>query len=315
MPRPYRLQGENCFYHIISRGDNRKKIFLDGYDFKKFLDYVVISKNKYRFNLYAYCLMPNHYHLFLEILQPNLSRIMQYINTAYSAYYNKKRNTTGHVFQGRFKSIMVDEDNYFLVLTRYIHLNPVKAKLVNYPQDYKWSSFRGYIKKNMDEYIDYPELYNHLGLKPADYKKFVLDSIDKEDNLRDKVYAGIFLGGKGFIKDKIDRLKPAIDSGDFAYKREVRSSVSIEEVLTAAKDILGKDRPDIIGKKKSQSIIRKAVIYIIRRITPLTNKQIGYHFNVSDSAIGKIDRKVEELLKKDGGLKKKIDEVFSIFRV
>jgi REP element-mobilizing transposase RayT len=88
MARPCRLQGENCFYHITSRGDNRKKIFISNYDFKQFLEYLLIAKAKYRFNLYAYCLMPNHYHLLIETLQPNLSKIMQYINTSYTV---KKR--------------------------------------------------------------------------------------------------------------------------------------------------------------------------------------------------------------------------------
>lgn len=91
MPRSYRLQAENCFYHIISRGDNRKNVFISEYDYEKFLGYILKAKDKYRFNLYAYCLMANHYHLFIEILKPNLSKIMQYINTAYTVYYNKAK--------------------------------------------------------------------------------------------------------------------------------------------------------------------------------------------------------------------------------
>jgi len=211
MARPYRLQGENCFYHITSRGDNRKNIFISNYDFEKFLEYLLLAKDKYKFNLYAYCLMPNHYHLFLETLQPNLSKIMQYINTAYTVYYNKKRNKTGHLFQGRFKSLLVDEDSYFLKLTRYIHLNPVKAKIVDLPQEYKWSSFKGYIKPKADKYIDYPELNAYLGMKLVDYKDFVLSSIGKKDALLDKVYDGFFLGSESFVKDKIAIFIPEIE--------------------------------------------------------------------------------------------------------
>ena len=114
MARPYRLQGENCLYHITSRGDDRKKIFISDHDFNKFLEYLLIAKDKYKFHLFAYCLMSNHYHLFIETLEPNLSKIMQYINTSYTVYYNTKRKKTGHLFHGRFKSIMVDGDSYFL---------------------------------------------------------------------------------------------------------------------------------------------------------------------------------------------------------
>lgn len=133
MARPYRLQVEDCLYHITGRGDNRKKIYISSYDYEKFLEYLLIAKDKFKFYLHSYCLMGNHYHLFIETPQANLSRIMHYMNTSYTAYYNKKRNKSGHLFQGRYKSIVVDGDSYFLELTRYIHLNPVKAKIVSLP--------------------------------------------------------------------------------------------------------------------------------------------------------------------------------------
>ena len=151
MARPYRLQDANCFYHITSRGDDRKKIFISKNDYEKFLEYLLIAKSKYKFNLFAYCLMSNHYHLFIETLEPNLSKIMQYLNGSYTAYYNTKRQKTGHVFHGRFKSIMVDTDTYFLELTRYIHLNPVRGKIVESPIDYPYSSYKGYLKPKTDK--------------------------------------------------------------------------------------------------------------------------------------------------------------------
>jgi REP element-mobilizing transposase RayT len=140
MARPYRLQAENCLYHITSRGDDRKKIFLSETDFEKFLEYIKVAKDKFKFYLYAYCLMNNHYHLLIETTQSNLSRIMQYINTSYTIYYNGKRKRSGHLFQGRFKSIIVEADSYFTELTRYIHLNPVRAKIVDSPGIYRFSS-------------------------------------------------------------------------------------------------------------------------------------------------------------------------------
>jgi putative transposase len=315
MARPYRLQAENCFYHITSRGDDRKNIFISDHDFEKFLEYLSRAKDKYKFNLYTYCLMPNHYHLFIEILQPNLSKIMQYVNTAYTVYYNKKRNKTGHLFQGRYKSLLVDEDAYFLELTRYIHLNPVRAKMVDLPQKYRWSSFKGYIKPKTDKYIDYPELISYLGMKPLEYKDFVLSAIDKNDTLLDKVYASSFLGTKTFIKDKLNEFRPEIESGDFAHKRKLQPSVSISDIINAVAKVFNETKESVFAKKNSQSNTRKIAIYIAKNITALTNKEIGSCFNISDSAVGKINKTVICLLREDKRLRKRVDSVFSVFRV
>lgn len=177
MARPYRLQAENCLYHITSRGNDRKKIFTGEQDYQKFQEYLKAAKDKFGFHLYAYCLMGNHYHLFLEINQPNLSRIMQYINTSYSAYYNVKRRRFGHFFQGRFKSILVEADGYFLELTRYIHLNPVRAKIVDSPEKYRWSSYNAYINNKPDDLVDKDRIKELLVIDISKYRQFVLDGI------------------------------------------------------------------------------------------------------------------------------------------
>ena len=108
MARPYRLQSEDCCYHVTSRGDDRKKIFISEYDFAKFIEYIALAKVRYKFYVYAYCLMTNHYHLLIETTQANISKIMHYINGSYTTYYNIKRRRSGHLFGGRFKSTVAD---------------------------------------------------------------------------------------------------------------------------------------------------------------------------------------------------------------
>jgi putative transposase len=315
MARPYRLQGENCLYHITSRGDDRKKIFISEHDFSKFLEYLLVAKTKYNFHLFAYCLMGNHYHLFIETLEPNLSKIMQYINTSYTVYYNTKRKKTGHVFHGRFKSIMVDADSYFLELTRYIHLNPVRAKMVEHPQDYRWSSFKGYIKPKSDKYIDYPEINRYVTMKPAAYKEFVSSPVADKKNIFDKIYAGFFLGAAPFIKDKLAELRPQVETGDFAHKRRINAAATIDDIIVKTEPIFKESRDSIIAKKHSHSNTRKVVIHLARRLTELTNKQIGGYFGIGDTAVIKADSNIVALLKEDKGLKRKVDEIFSAFRV
>jgi len=130
MARALRIQYEGAMYHVTARGNDGRKIFLGKRDYDKFKEYLGEAKEKYRFLLNAYVLMTNHYHLVVETPQKNLSRIMHYLNSSYTTYTNIKRNRSGHLFQGRYKAIVVDKDSYLLELSRYLHLNPVRAKMV-----------------------------------------------------------------------------------------------------------------------------------------------------------------------------------------
>jgi REP element-mobilizing transposase RayT len=120
---------------------------LNDTDFEKFLEYILAAKVKYDFYLLAYVLMSNHYHLLIKTTKPNLSRIMYYINGSHTTYFNIKRGRTGYLFKGRYKSLLIDADSCFQELTRYIHLNPIRANMVENPGDYKWSIYKAYIER------------------------------------------------------------------------------------------------------------------------------------------------------------------------
>src|SRR3989338_416655 len=145
MARPLRIEYTGAFYHITSRGNERKNIFTNEYDFKKFLEYLEAANKRYRAVIHIYCLMSNHYHLLIETPLGNLSQIMRHINGSYTTYFNTKRQRAGHLFQGRYKAILVDADEYAEGLSRYIHLNPVRAGIVTKPEEYDWSSYQCYI--------------------------------------------------------------------------------------------------------------------------------------------------------------------------
>ncbi|MBA7494607.1 hypothetical protein ES702_05184 [subsurface metagenome] len=159
MPRQRRKIGLSKIYHVIARGNERKDIFLDDEDKNKFIQIIINKKKKNEYILYAYCLMNNHLHLLLKEQEDCISRIMSRINTAYAYYFNKKYNRVGHVFQNRFKSEPVENDRYLISLIRYIHNNPVKAKIVNQPHQYKWSSYSLYLKEQKS-IIDEEEILN-----------------------------------------------------------------------------------------------------------------------------------------------------------
>ena len=141
MARPLRVQYPGAFYHVTSRGNERKAIFKSKGDRERFLSYLKSANERYDAIIHTYCLMDNHYHILLETPRSNLSQILHHINGAYTSYYNVKRKRFGHLFQGRYKAILVQKDAYCQELSRYIHLNPVRAGIVGKPSQYKWSSY------------------------------------------------------------------------------------------------------------------------------------------------------------------------------
>lgn len=150
MPRKPRqnLIAPNSLYHIVSRGNNQKRIFRGSRDYKKFLNVLEETKKKYPFYLYSYNLLPNHYHLEIETQETPISKIMHQINNTYTKYFRRRHQGSGHLFQERFFSALIDRDLYFWTLARYIDLNAVEAGLIKKPEDYPWSSYRIYCQKD-----------------------------------------------------------------------------------------------------------------------------------------------------------------------
>ena len=302
-------------YHITSRGDDRKKIYISDYDYKKFLEYVLTAKDKYKFYLYAYVLMTNHYHLLIETTQPNLSRIMQYINTAYTTYYNVKRKRKGHLYQGRYKSIIIDGDSYFLELTRYIHLNPVKAKMVKSPEEYRWTSFHGYMKKKGDEYINKDKIKLYLDMKTEEYKKFVLEGINIKTDLFKNVYAGFLLGSVEFIKEKLKDLKGQVEGEEISYKKSLKGQVKKEDIINGVTRYYKKSLEEICNDKWRPMKEKKITIYLMKKFTDLTNNEIGKIFGMTYSAISKSKRCIADLIKQNKDIKKEVERIVSTFKV
>ena len=145
MPRKGRIKYAGAKYHIIGRGNERRDIYKDNWDYEKFLSKFIDLNDRFSVKLHAYCLMPNHFHLLLETQQENISIYMKKLLGWYATYFNRRHNRVGHLFQGRFKSYVIEDSLYFLETSRYIHLNPCKAGIKEKPEEYKWSSMRCYL--------------------------------------------------------------------------------------------------------------------------------------------------------------------------
>lgn len=144
MSRPLRLEFEGALYHVTARGDRREPIFVDDADRQALLDVLAQGLERFDVEALAYCLMGNHYHFVLQTRRPNLSRLMRHVNGVYTQHFNRRHRKVGHLFQGRFKAILVDRDAYFLAVCRYVDLNPVRAALAARAQDWSWSSYRAH---------------------------------------------------------------------------------------------------------------------------------------------------------------------------
>ncbi len=160
MPRKRRIWYPGATYHVMSRGNRRNALFKDRADYIQFLEYISLIKEKFPFKIHSICLMTNHFHILLETQEIELSKIMQKILHLYASQFNNKYGFTGHLFEGRFTSCLIEDDIYFIEVSRYIHLNPVKAQMVREPLGYEYSSYGSFVgdkdikRKRIAKYIE-----------------------------------------------------------------------------------------------------------------------------------------------------------------
>jgi putative transposase len=289
MRRP-RLEIEGGLYHIMSRGNNRQPIFLNDDDYGKFLLELASQKRKLPFYLYAYCLMPNHFHLLIERRQGFLSRIMQRLLTSYCQYHNRKYGKSGHVLQGRYKSILCQSDRYLGELVRYIHLNPVRAKMVRRAEDYPYSSHRAYLGLEEALMVDVEPVLRHFGaskkLARERFNQFVRAGVKLGH--KDELYRaneGRLLGSEEWISETKNRgeiprgARPRL-------KRESR--LDAEALMDAALMITGLQRDELCGSKKTRGIVLvKEAIIVVGRELGTSNADLARLLRIDGSVVSR----------------------------
>lgn len=253
MARKTRIEFEGAFYHVITRGNHKRKVFKSEEDFRTYLDILCRYKDRYQFFLYAYVLMNNHVHLLIEAGATPLSKVLQGINQSYTMYFNRKYHLAGHLFQGRYKAILCEKNTYLLALVKYIHLNPVRALLTQTPDDYLWSSHGAYVsKKSGSELIDTGKVLPLFSEAEESARKLYRSFIGEAVSItRDDVYRTVdqrLLGSRSFIEDVAEnrkvslinkRKKHELSLSDLASGIEKEFSVSISSLCSKsrAKDI------------------------------------------------------------------------------
>jgi putative transposase len=167
MPRPLRPIEDGLIYHVINRGNNRQPVFHKRADFQAFLDALAELKERKPFDLYGYCLLNNHFHLLIRPTGDSISRIMQSLLVSHTQRYHKHHRSGGHVWQGRFKSPVIQNDEHLLTVLRYIEANPLRARLVRRAEDYLWSSYRTHGLGEASTLVDALISYDQLSPSPA----------------------------------------------------------------------------------------------------------------------------------------------------
>ena len=248
MARPLRIEYPGAVYHITSRGNEKKPIFKDERDRKIFLDTLFQVDMRYNWLCHAYCLMNNHYHLIIETPDGNLSAGMRQLNGVYTQAFNKRHNRVGHLFQGRYKAILIQKDSHLLEVCRYVVLNPVRAKAVKKPEQWKWSSYQataGIEKPHPCLTTEW--ILNQFGstrrIAEKAYRKFVEDGI-KQESIWKAVRAQSVLGEEEFIATLTDYLRGKKDISELPKSQRYIDRPSLEKIFSKSvlKDISKRDR-------------------------------------------------------------------------
>jgi len=226
MARPLRLEYPGAVWHVTSRGNEKKSVFHDEGDRKAFLPLLARSVDRFGWRIHAFVLMTNHYHLLLETPEPTLSAGMRELNGIYTQRFNRRHERVGHLFQGRFKGILVEKESHLLELTRYVVLNPVRAGIAEHPADWRWSSYRATAGlEGPPTWLVVDWTLAQFGQDPTTarclYRRFVLAGANRRERPWDAVAGQIYLGGQAFQR----RMRTRIEGrriGEDVPKSQVR---------------------------------------------------------------------------------------------
>jgi putative transposase len=269
MARKPRLEVEGGLYHLITRGVDRRDIFHAPEDHLKFLSLLEAQKEKLPFYLYAYCLMTNHIHLLIERMTDDVGRIMHRVLTGYTQYYNRKYRRSGHLLQGRHKAILCQSDPYLAELVRYIHLNPVRAKMVRKVENYPYSSHRAYMGLDPARMVDVDPVLRRFGAKKALARKRYAEHVAAGMKLGH--LAGLYetqggvLGSEEFVDSMIHRTGESEPKG--TPSGADKPAISADDLASAVAEVCEVAREDLCGKAKGRRLVsaREALVLAGRR--------------------------------------------------
>ena len=289
MARPLRLEFPGALYHVTSRGNARQKIYLDEEDRRLYLDLLGKEVAQQGWRCYAYCLMHNHYHLLIETPEPNLVAGMRRLNGVYTQTFNRRRSRVGHLFQGRYKAIVVDKDAYLRELCRYIVLNPVRARAVKTPERWPWSSYRATLGESASPAWLAVEEVRALFPGRGAYRRFVEEGIG-QDAPWAKLRGQIYLGGEEFLK-RIERRLPGwrVQGIARSHLEPLRPDAAAIEAGVAKAYRISPRR--VLDRANGEAY--KAAVYLLRRAANLSLAEVAKRAGISLPRVSQIQAEIE----------------------
>jgi putative transposase len=310
MSRPLRILYEGAVYHVINRGNTKQATFLDDDDNRVFLDTLAEAHRQWGIEIFAYCLMRNHYHICLSTPKGNLSRVMRHVDGLYTQRFNRSHERDGSLFRGRYKAILVDADEYLAQVVRFIHLNPVAAGLVRYPEEYRWSSHRHYLQtKNRPAWLDTDAVLEQVGESKA-FHEFVLSGNEEAlERFYQSGRQGPVLGGEEFV----ERIKKPLRQPAREHPRYQRRGVeaSAQKVIGRVAEIYRVSRDEVLqGVRGKENEARKVAMYLVRRCCDQTLKETARLFGLgSYGAVGWCCHGIQTKMQKERRFKERIEKL------
>jgi putative transposase len=310
MARKPRIEVEGCLYHLITRGNNRRRIFGDEDDYRKMLELIGDTKKKLPFYFYAYCLMPNHIHLLVERQQEPISRVMHRVLSAYSRYYNRKNGRVGHLFQKRYTAILCQSDQYLAELIRYIHLNPVRAKMVSSPAAFRYSSHHAYLGMDEGWLVDADPVLRHFGatktLARERFEMFVNEGL--KFGHREEFYGGKegrILGAEEFVETTKKRVG---EVGKAKVKKD--TARELEGLIEAVVEATRLKREEICSRSKKRAVvIAKEALIIVGQEVGGNNAELARLIGVDSSVVSRRIEAGRTRMNDSTEMKKLVNEV------
>ncbi|KPA19010.1 toxin RelE [Candidatus Magnetomorum sp. HK-1] len=321
MARQWRIEYEGALYHVMSRGNEGRSIAEDDEDRTLFLQLLGEMSERFEIEVHSWVLMSNHYHLLLKTRRANQSKGMQWFGATYTRRYNIKHKRRGHLFQGRFKSLLVENDNYLFRLSCYIHRNPLRAKIVKRLGQYDWSSYRVFAYAEPKPAWLVTELIlsqlNDDDRHKA-YRKKVQRYSGEEKKISEEIHLGIVSGTKKFARFIKNKYMPENPSEEIPQQKHGKDDYDIAELLSKAAEILSCDidtykivrRIDPDNKLK-----RNLLVYLLWKTGAFTNKEIGVHFGLGYSAVSRCVSVSNEMVNNNKAFKEGYNKIKSLIKM
>ena len=330
MARPLRIEYENAFYHVTCRGNDRRNIFSSDADRSAFLDLLGRSADIYQAEILAYVLMNNHFHLMVKTPRGNLRELMRHFNISYTAWFNRRHHRSGHLYQGRYHSFLIDADNYLKAVSRYIHLNPIKIKKERSTdasakgkalRSYAWSSYPGYLSPRARKpFLRTEAVLGYFGGDTAKgrrgYARYVEQGLvaDLENPLALGKGHGI-IGERDFVDEVLLRyLPPDVEARELPAMDKIRGRVAPERILETVCTELGVGREGLL-KRGSRGIGRGILMELLYRYGGMKQPEIGAMMGIDYSAVSIARKRFQEQMENNSEVKRlmvKLTEVLKL---